>query len=156
MDNIEYIWHHTANNGHIKRVFTANINKDIYSVLNKIFKNSIVNNNTTFNLLDNTYLLDTVLDNKGLMSRLSLLQNNKEIPFAEIACSDVDYTVFNELKTLAKQLNIDHTFGKPKIPYASELLLPPAITAKENIDWLSDFTCCLGLMGILGDDFLNS
>lgn len=153
MDNIEYIWHHTANNGHIKRVFPSNINKDIYTILNKIFKNSIVNNNTTLEFNGNFYLLDTVLDNKGLMSRLSLLENDKEVPFAEIACSDVDYTVYNELKALAKQLNIEHIFGKPKLPYASELLLPAALADKETVTWLPEFTCCLGLMGILGDDF---
>ncbi|WP_196593746.1 hypothetical protein [Pectinatus sottacetonis] len=154
MDSLEYIWHHTANTGYVKRFFPADTNKDIYAILTKIFKNSVVNNDTTFNFNGNTYLLDTVLDNKGLMGRLSQLRENREIPLVEIACSDVDHTAFNQLKSLAKHLNIEHTFGRPNLPYISELLLPPVLADKKTIDWIHKVTCCLGLMGIMGNDFL--
>ncbi len=155
---MDFIWHHTVNDGSICKYNKTNIDKKIYSIVKQTFKESLLPKGSAFEIDGEKYSVSTIIIDTGGMTRLCQISPDTDsaIPFLEIAYSDCNYEVYNELMNLAQKINI--TAGKkPKLPYVSDLVLPSASASSRTLlPWLSDFSCCIALSGILGFDFLKN
>lgn len=153
---MDFIWHHTINDGRIYKYNKSDVDEKIYSIVKQTFKESLLPKGSAFEMDGKKYSVSTIIMDTGGMTRLCQISpdTGSAIPFLEIAYSDCNYEVHNELIKLAEKINITDA-KKPKLPYVSDLVLPSA-SSGTLLPWLSDFSCCIALSGILGFDFLKN
>lgn len=144
---MEYINHITLNTGHIRKTTPNEVNKEIYFILNRIYKESFSKNGAK---IFDKYVVKSTNSDIGVIFTLF---DEQGIPIITSGISKNDYkgelwkmlheTTEMPMKTSPNQ--------KPALPYIADRLEFGAMFHMNALQWTGDFSKCMGWITLAPD-----
>lgn len=140
---MKYINHITLNTGHARKTYPHEIDKGVYFVLNRIYKESFkpegVEIYTDYKLKcsgQGGTVIGTVFANDGM-------------PILTTTCSkDDDGSIWRTLHESSIVPLMTNPEDKPPIPYIADRIEPGAAIHFDAMEWTGDFAKCFGWIAL--------
>lgn len=133
---MQYINHVTLNTGHTRKSYPNEVNKEIYFILNRIYKDSFKNNGAKFKEytikgtpFDSGAIFTVYKDSVPIMTTASTRNQNSEL-----------WKMLLETSTIT----INKKLAEPIAPYIVDRIEIGLVFDLQASSWTGDFSKCMG------------
>ncbi|MFS0643749.1 hypothetical protein [Siminovitchia sp. 179-K 8D1 HS] len=141
---MEYINHVTITTGHSRKTYPNEVDKELYFILKRIYKDCFKNNGTE--IMENYRI-------KGTISEIGILMtifNNEDLPVLTTAISNSDHdgVLWEMLHSNTMMPIVTDSKKRIGLPYIADRLEVGAISSIDAMKWTGDFSRCMGWIAL--------